>query len=144
MKTSIKFIYTSLLLCLALWLTCATATGTIQAYQQFQQEHQRVQSGDAATVRPWMTIPYVARVYRVPEPCFTETLRLDDHWLVEHATLRVIADHYKRPVDKLIHDVRDVIQGYRRKQLFCGSAPPATQTTKLHLFPTSTRKGNTQ
>lgn len=143
MKTSIKFLYTSLLLFLALWLTFSTASGTIRAYQQFQQDHQRVQSGDATTVRPWMTIPYVAHLYKVPEPCFTRNLNLNDHWLVEHATLRVLADHYQRPLDRLVRDVQDVIQGYRRKQLNCGSSPPGNSAAGSHSFPGSTWKGNT-
>ena len=142
MKTSVKFTYTSLLLCLALALTCFTASGTIQAYQQFQRDHQSVQNGDVTTVRPWMTIPYIARVYRVPEPCLTQTLHLNDHWLVEHATLRVLADHYQRPLERLILDVQHVILNYRRKQLNCGP-PPQTiqQTASIHTIPFSLLKG---
>ena len=141
LRTSAKFIYTSLLLCLAVILTCFTATGTIQAYQHFQQDHQRIQAGDATTVRSWMTIPYVSHVYKVPEPCFTQTLHLNDHWLVEHATLRVIADHYQRPLQKLITDVQHVIVIYRRKQLTCGPPPKTTTSTGAHASPTPTRKG---
>lgn len=143
MKTSVKFTYTSLLLCLALLLTCFTATGTIQAYQHFQQDHQRIQAGDVTTVSSWMTIPYVSHVYRVPEPCFTETLHLSDHWLVEHATLRVIADHYQRPLEKLIRDIQDVIVSYRRKQVYCGPPPKTLQTTGTRALPFSIRKGET-
>ena len=141
LKTSIKLIYTSFFLCLALLLTGFTATSTIQAYQEFQQNHQRVQHGDATTVSSWMTIPYVSNLYNVPEPCFTQTLQLNDRWLMQHATLRVLADHYQRPVEKMIHDVESVILKYRRKELACG---PALQTTRaqsppVHAF--SVRKG---
>ncbi len=132
LKTSLKFAFTSLLLCFALLVTAFTATGTIQAYQHFQQDHQSIQQGDVTTVRPWMTIPYIARVYHVPQPCFTQSLHLADRSLVEHATLRVLADHYQRPLERLIHDVQNVILHYRRKELNCGPAPsPTTRTGGL-------------
>jgi len=142
LKTSAKFIYTSLLLCVAVILTGFTATGTIQAYQHFQQDHQRIQAGDATTVSSWMTVTYVARVYKVPEPCFTQTLHLNDHWLVEHATLRVIADHYQRPLQKLIVDVQHIIVNYRRKQMTCGPPPKSLRAPNVHASPSPTRKGN--
>jgi hypothetical protein len=148
LKTSAKFVYTSLLLCLAVILTGFTATGTIQAYQHFQQDHQRIQAGDVTTVRSWMTIPYVARVYKVPEPCFTQTLHLNDRWLVEHATLRTLADHYKRSLTGLIINVQHVIVMYRRKQLSCGPPPPppallTTRSTSTRPSPTPAWKGKT-
>lgn len=141
MKTSVKFLYTSLLLCLALVVTCFTATGTIQAYQHFQQDHQRIQAGDVTTVSAWMTIPYVSRVYRVPEICFTQALHLNDYWLVEHATLRVIADSSRRPLQRLIRDIQDVIITYRRKQLYCGPSPKTIKTTGAPAPPSAIRKG---
>lgn len=128
LKTSLKFTFTSLLLCLALLLTGFTATGTIQAYQHFQQDHQSIQHGDVTTVRPWMTIPYISHVYKVPQLCFTQSLHLTDHWLVEHATLRVLADHYQRPLERLISDVQNVILVYRRKELDCGPPTTAAET----------------
>ncbi len=92
-----------------------------------------------------MTIPYVSHVYKVPEPCFTQSLHLTDHWLVEHATLRVIADHYQRSLALLLLDVQHVILNYRRKQLTCGPPGPApTRTTvKLHAS-LLIQKGNAQ
>lgn len=143
MKTSAKFIYTSLLLCVAVILTCFTATGTIQAYQHFQQDHQLIQAGDATTVKAWMTIPYVAHVYKIPEPCFTQTLHLNDRSLVEHATLRVLADHYRRPLQKLITDVQQVIVNFRRKQLTCEPPPKTTKPPGAHASPSPTSKGKT-
>ncbi|HEY0756119.1 MAG TPA: hypothetical protein VGD98_19340 [Ktedonobacteraceae bacterium] len=144
MKTRVKFIYTSLLLCLALILTFFTATSTIQAYQHFQQDHQSVQNGDATTVRPWMTLPYISHLYKIPEPCFTTALRLKDHWLVEHATLRVIADHDHQSLSQLIQDVQSTIQGYRHKQLACGPPLQSTPSTSPSAFSAPPRKGKLQ
>jgi hypothetical protein len=118
----------SLLLGLALLFTCFTASGTIRAYQHFQQDHQRIQAGDVTTISSWMTIPYIVRVYKVPEPCFTQSLRLADRWLVQHATLRVIADYEQRPLARLILNVQQIILSYRRGQLVCG--PPPSNTAR--------------
>ncbi len=141
LKTSLKFIFTSLLLCLALLLTGFTATGTIQAYQHFQQDHQGIQHGDVTTVRPWMTIPYISYVYSVPQPCFIQSLHLTDHSLVEHATLRVLADHYQLPLKQMINDVQNIILSYRRKELNCGPSPMTTTQTGGTPPPFSPRKG---
>lgn len=88
-----------------------------------------------------MTIPYVAHVYRVPERCFTQALRLNDGWLVEHATLRVLADHYQRSLTIIIHNIQQVIVNYRRKQLTCGPPPKTTTTPGTHTLPFSIKKG---
>jgi hypothetical protein len=141
LKTSAKFTYTCLLLCVAMILTGFTATGTIQAYQHFQQDHRRIQAGDATTVRSWMTIPYVSHVYRVPEPCFTQNLQLNNRWLVEHATLRVVADDYHRPLQRLLVDIQHVIVTYRRTQLACEPAPKTLKPPVIHVSPSSTLKG---
>jgi hypothetical protein len=109
-----------------------SAVGTIQAYQQLQQNHQRILAGDITTVDSWMTLPYVARVYHVPEACLYPSLHLPNTWTVRHSTLRSIADRYKRPVDKVIHDVQQVIISYRAHHSMCG--PPASPTPKTASF----------
>lgn len=121
-----------------------SAVGTIQAYQKFQQNHQRILSGDVSTVDSWMTLPYVARVYHVPEPCFYQSLNVSATWLTRHSTLRDIAGHYKRPVNNVIIEVRQVILNYRKHHTICG--PPASPTPTgnvelLHRFPFAGRKG---
>src|SRR5712664_3835512 len=98
MRTRVKFLLSSLLLMLALLLTGFTATGTIQAYETLQQTQQQVKHSDVRAVRGWMTIPYVSHVYRVPQPCFTQELHVNDRWLLSHANLRMLADSYHRPL----------------------------------------------
>lgn len=125
LKIRAKFVCVSLLLCVAVVGTFFTATGTIQAYQRFQQDHQLIQTGDVTTVRAWMTIPYVARVYHVPESCFSQSLHISNHWLEKHATLRDIASYYHWSGDGLIRDVQEIILNYRQGQHACGT-PVAT------------------
>lgn len=143
LSVRLKFISVSLLLCVALVCTVFAATGTIRAYQQFEQDHQGVLTGDVNTIRPWMTLPYIARVYHVPAPCFYQSLHITDPILRMHATLRTIADTQKEPVDTLLARVQMIIQGYRNHRQTCtvaprrskppGSLTPRWQPGKGHL-----------
>lgn len=126
MKTHVKLAITGLLLSLAVILVCFSATSTIQAYKHIQQNNRRVQTGDVTTIDAWMTIPYIARVYHVPELCFTQTLRISNRTLAEHATLRTIADHYHWPVQTLIQRMQQVILQYRQKRLSCNPPPKSS------------------
>lgn len=127
-RIHVKFLCVSLLLCLALACLLFSATRTIQAYQQLQQSHQRILSGDVSSVDAWMTFPYIARVYHIPENCLYQTLHLPGTWMVRHSTLRVIADYYARPVDSIIRDVQRVILGYRQNHAICGTLAPSSAT----------------
>ncbi len=118
----------SLLLCLALVCTVFAASGTVQAYQQFQREHQQI-DGDVSTVSGWMTLPYIARVYKVPEACLAHTLHFTQPILSKHATLSMVANDTKKPVDTVIRNVRDFIVAFRKHQPICGNeSPPKTPT----------------
>lgn len=139
MKVRVKFLCVSLLLCLALAGLLFSAVRTIQAYQKVQQSHQRILSGDVSSIDAWMTFPYIARVYHVPEGCLYQSLHFPSTWMVRHSTLRVIADRYARPVEKIIQDVRQVILRYRRDRTICGP-PPSTADT-IQSSPLARRKG---
>ena len=54
------------LLMLAACLLLVVGLRAVRAYQGMRNE-QRVRAGEAVGVRPWMTIPYISRVYGVPE-----------------------------------------------------------------------------
>ncbi len=138
----IKFFCVCLLLCLALGCLLFSAAETIQAYQKVQQSHQRILSGDVNSIDAWMTFPYVARVYHIPEGCLYQSLNLPNTWMVRHSTLRVIADHYARPVQAVIQDVRQVILRYRKNHAICGAQTPAASTASLaQSLSLATRKG---
>lgn len=145
MRTSVKFLCVSLLLCLALVCMLFSAVGTLRAYQQLQQKHQRVLVGDVTTIDSWMTLPYIARVYHVPEACLYPSLHLPSSWLVRHSTLRTIADHYKRPVTRVIHDVQQAILNYRQHRNACeapASPTPSASPVPHKGLPAVARKGS--
>lgn len=112
----------SLLLCIALAGTIFAAASTVQAYQQFQQKHQRVQAGDVSTISSWMTLPEIARIYHVPAGCLDESLYVSLPRLQRYATLGYIALSYKEPVNTVIREVQHIILDYRAKRLVCDTS----------------------
>jgi hypothetical protein len=137
----LKFIGVSILLCLALAGTIIAAIGTIRAYQKLEEHHQLITAGDVNTISSWMTVPYIARVYHIPESCLDGSLQLSDPSLQKHATLRFIADQDKKPVDDLIHSVQQAILNYRKNHLFCGTPTNNAGPASVHQLPLSPAKG---
>ena len=127
MNVRVKFVILGVLLCLALGAAIFAAVTTFRAIQQFRQEHALIMAGDVSTIRPWMTVPFIARVYHVPENYLYQTLRIANPQPVRHATLRVLADSSNRPVDNVIHDIQKAILIYRKQHPRSGPTPHTGQ-----------------
>jgi hypothetical protein len=123
----LKLLITSLLLCIALASVIFAAASTVRAYQHFTQNHQQIATGDTSTVSSWMTLPYIAHVYHIPESCLFQSLHIPAPISKKYATLRFIADYVHRPLDAVMHDVRITIEQYRQHHLICPSSTPAVQ-----------------
>ena len=115
MSARIKLIGTGILLCLALGATIFCALQTVQAIQRFEESRNLATSGDVSTIGDWMTLPYIARVYHVPENYLDQWLHIRDRQSTRHTTLHALADRYNRPVDSLIHDIQRAIVTYRKQ-----------------------------
>ena len=124
MTLRVKLLCVSFLLCLALAGMFFSAAGTIRAYQQLQQNHLHIITGDVSTVNSWMTLPYVSQVYHVPENCLTHALHVSDPWLIHHASLHVIADDTRQPLNTVLLKVRETILAYRKHPSACPSPTP--------------------
>jgi hypothetical protein len=103
------------LLCLALGLTVFFAVRTVQAVHLLEQSRQAALSGDVHTIRTWMTIPYISRVYHVPEPYLLQALGISDPASVRHVTLRTLAPRLHRTPDALIQQIQAAILTYRQE-----------------------------
>jgi len=114
LNARLKLVITGILLCLALGLTVFCAVQTVQAFQRFQQEHKLAVTGDVSTIRPWMTVPFIAHFYHVPESYLDQLLHITNDRAVHHLPLRELAAHVNRPVDGLIHDIQHAILNYRK------------------------------
>ncbi len=113
-------------LCLALGATIFCAVQTVQAIQRFQQQHALTMAGDVQTIRPWMTIPYISRVYQVPESYLYKWLKITDSQPVHRTSLRSLAVRYNRALDQLISEVQTAIRTYRKEH------PPNHSFVSLH------------
>jgi hypothetical protein len=111
----VKVILIGVLLLLALATTAIAANATFQAVQRFQQQKALAAAGDVRTIRPWMTIPYIARFYHVPEVYLYRSLHIYDARPPRHATLRALAIRFNRPVDEMIHQIQIAILNYRKQ-----------------------------
>ncbi len=100
---------------MALGATIFWAVQTVQAIQRFQEDHALTLAGDVSTIDPWMTIPYISRVYHVPESYLYEWLHITDPRLVRYTSLRALAGRYNLPVDGLISAVQNAIRTYRNQ-----------------------------
>ncbi|HLH62333.1 MAG TPA: hypothetical protein VKV20_11675 [Ktedonobacteraceae bacterium] len=135
MNMRVKFVILGVLLCLALGAAIFAAITTVQAIQQFRQQRQLTSSGDVSTIRPWMTVHYIALTYHVPENYLYHSLHIANPQLVRHATLRVLADRSNQPVDNVIHEVQKAILTYRKQNHQTGIAPHAGQLNGLPRAP---------
>jgi hypothetical protein len=88
---------------------------TVQAIQRFEQTRTLTAEGDVNTIRPWMTIPYISRVYHVPETFLYESLNIKDAQTAHHTSLRSLAIRYNRPLNKFISDVQTAITTFREQ-----------------------------
>ena len=111
----VKVILIGILLLLALATTAIAADATYQAVQRFQQQKAMAAAADARTIRPWMTIPYIAHFYHVPEAYLYRSLHINDAHPPRHATLHALAIRFNRPVEQLIHQLQTAILNYRKQ-----------------------------
>ena len=68
-----------------------------------------MKQGDVHTIRPWMTVPYIAHVCQVPESYLYTNLHLPVTRASRRATLQDVATRDHKPVDKVVHTVQTAI-----------------------------------
>ena len=115
MSLRVKLILIGILLLLALATTAIAANATYQAVQRFQQQKALAAAADVRTIHPWMTIPYIAHYYHVPEAYLYRSLHIYDTRPPRHATLHALAIRFNRPVDELVYQVQTAILNYRKQ-----------------------------
>lgn len=138
----IKLGLLSLLMLLMLGIVCFTAVGTYQAVRSFQQQSNALKTGDVSTIRAWMTIHVIARIYRVPEDYLSYTLAVSNPEQLRHFTLNQLASNKRQPVNKLIQTLQRAILDYRKahhtsvKKL---ALKPKTSQQRIDIQPRSVK-----
>lgn len=76
MRRGIRFLLRVLLVVVLATAVIASLFFTLRAYRswQFLRSAQEIGAADTASIRPWMTVEYVARTYGVPESALAERL----------------------------------------------------------------------
>ncbi len=129
MNVRVKIILVSILLGLALSGTVLAAASTVQAFHTFQQQRALMRVGDVNTIRSWMTIPYIAHVYHVPESELLSALRLPAVSPIRHVTLTTLATRIHQPLVVVIHTVQKTIVSYRHTHPLPRSTPTPSPAT---------------
>lgn len=107
------------LLVLSLALLVVVGARSSRAFLEMRNRH-RVQTGESVGVRPWMTIPYIARTYHVPEDVLFDALGLDDNPRNRRVPLQALAARHGRDLDADIATLNATIDARR------GPRPPPT------------------
>jgi hypothetical protein len=123
----VRFAFTLILLLLALFCAVFAARATVETWQQFRQQNALTKSGDVRTIDSWMTIPYIAHTYHVPEHYLYSQLQIPESLALHHTTLHSLATRYHRPIDHLVTEVQGAIINYREQH---PPGPPAPGPTK--------------
>ncbi len=118
-----RFIATCTLLLIALGGTALAANATVRAIQSFHQQQSQAQAGDVHLLQSWMTIPYIAHTYHIPESVLYQSLQQDPH-TAHHKTLAMLAAKSKLPVKVIIQDVQNTILQYRKQHPFKPQSRP--------------------
>ncbi len=119
----------SILLCVALVAVVFTTLGTVRAIQSLQQQHMLAKAGDVSTIRPWMTIPYIAHTYHVPESYLYNSLHISNTHTSKHMPLHALAAHYQRPISSIVHDVQKAVILYRKQHPYSYTSMPPHEET---------------
>lgn len=127
MSARMKQISMGVLLCLTLGLTLFFAVSLAHAVGRFNQERRLSLSGDVRTIRPWMTIPYIAKVYHVPESYLLDTLHISNPKSVRHVTLFSLSSRLGLSTDALIKQIQTAILTYREQHPPQTPPPPTPQ-----------------
>jgi hypothetical protein len=96
------------LLLVCLFLLSIVAARAARAYLEMRNLRQ-VQAGAALGVRPWMTIPYIANTYDIPEDTLFQALNLPKTPRNRHTPLEAIARREHRDLDADIATLNRVI-----------------------------------
>lgn len=128
MSVRTRIIIVSLLLVLALGSTIFAAASTVQAFSTFQRQRALTKAGDVRTIRPWMTVPYIAHIYHVPQSELYTALHEDGLQPQPHTTLHALSLRCHCPVNSVIHTVQEAILTYRRQHPPGSAVPTPTPT----------------
>ena len=115
MSERIKIGILSALLLFVLAFSVFAMVNTYKAVQALQVRNHDVRMGNVSTIRSWMTIPAISRIYHVPEDYVYRSLDITTPAPYHHETLYEIANRKQKPVDQVIYTLQHAILLYRKQ-----------------------------
>ncbi len=107
-----KIVLLCLLLFVALGLLIYTTVHTTEQVRSFQQRNHAVKAGDVNTIRPWMTLHAVSRIYHVPEGYLYKELQVPT--TNTRTTINSIAKIKHQPVNTVLQHVQHAVTTYHK------------------------------
>ncbi|GCE26046.1 hypothetical protein KDA_15300 [Dictyobacter alpinus] len=104
-----RFVIICFFLLLSIGATVVAANATIHAVQDVHNHQVMEHQGDVHLIRQWMTIPYIAHVYRIPASILYAALKIKDTPANRHSTLETLALQHKQSTDSLIRKIQQSI-----------------------------------
>ena len=135
MSERIKLSVLSALLLLALVFSAFTTANTFQAVRNLQLQNHDVKVGNVSTIRAWMTVPAISRIYHVPEDYVYRSLEISSPASYHHVTLYEIANRKQQPVNQVIHILQHAILIYRKQHPGIIIPSRVYHSSKKHLSP---------
>jgi hypothetical protein len=135
MSERIKLSVLSALLLLALVFSAFTIANTYQAVRNLQLRNHDVKAGNVSTIRAWMTVPAISRIYHVPEDYVYRSLEISSPASYHQVTLYEIANRKHQPVDQVIHTLQHAILNYRKQHLVITKPSRMSHSSKKRLAP---------
>ena len=135
MSERIKLSALSALLLLALVFSVLSTANTIQAVRNLQLQNHNVKAGKVKTIRAWMTVPAISRIYHVPENYVYRSLEISSPVSYHHVTLHEIATRKHQPVDQVLHTLQHAILIYRQQHPGITIQSRVYHSSKNHLTP---------
>ncbi len=118
------------LLVLAACLLAVVGVRAVRTYQGLRNE-ERVRAGELVGVRPWMTIPYIARVYEIPEDELFRLLGLPQTEARRHLPLQALARQEGRDLEADIAALNAAIDARRQLPGIAPTPLPATSPQRV-------------
>ncbi len=135
MSERMKLAMLSALLLLVAAFSVFAMVNTFQAVRTLQLRNHDVRMGNVSTIRAWMTIPAISRIYHVPEDYVYHSLDMSSPAPNHHITLFEIASHKKQSVNQVIHTLQHAILLYRKQHPRNALPPRARHSSRIAVLP---------
>lgn len=135
MSERIKLGIISALLLLVLAFSVFAMVNTVAAVRALQLRNHDVRMGNVSTIRAWMTIPAISRIYHVPEGYMYRSLDITRPAPYHHVTIYELANRKQKPVNQVIYSVQHAILQYRKQHPSIALPPPAKRSSNRDFSP---------